>query len=452
MDAAAATMWCIDEGVPVAKGLVIEVRGEAWDEEEVLLIMETLSPSQKLWVMNSRVDDTNPHTYALYKWADRVPDCLKKPSVKTTNGTEPFLIQPEQDSAVPSYSSAIPLTSPSTPAPMGAPGKTVKGAAKTPLKDINPELCAVLEEIVAQCKKDPPDCLITRYRKLRAFSGRYPVPSSEDGFEEWMDQVTQALKEWGIPENNKKQRIMESLRGPALEAIRNLKLSKDNCTAQDYLEVLQNVFGRIEDISELRCQLEHCFQKKGEKLSEFVSRLDKILHRMLLKKGIDPKAMDKTRFQQVVKGAQPMDPIVFQLRTQKGNGVLKYPDLIRIIRQEEDLQDQKNKYQATEAPARVCVVATEDSNPQVEFLKTQVSQLTETVAALSGQAEFSPYQPRRDRTEKPAYGPYNQHNKPRRLTFCLNCGGVGHTREVCPSLANTYKPVYQPAENFRGPR
>ena len=109
-----------------------------------------------------------------------------------------------------------------------------------------------------------------------------------------MDHAVQALEEWGIPEKNKKQRIMESLRGPALEAIRNLKHSKDDCTAQDYLDVLQNVFGRTEDISELRCQLEHCFQRKGEKLSEFVSCLDKILHRMLVKKGLDSKQMLST--------------------------------------------------------------------------------------------------------------------------------------------------------------
>ncbi|XP_040214352.1 paraneoplastic antigen Ma2 homolog [Rana temporaria] len=351
MDAAAAAKWCTDEGVPIKKGLVIEVRGEVWDEKETSSVLETLCQGQKFWVINSKVDTTHPHTYTLCEWRDRVPDCLKVSSVKTINGKEFFLMQPEQESAVPSSSSATSSTSSNTLAPKGAFGKTVKGSAKAPLKDLNPELCAVLEEIVAQCKKDSTDCLVTGYRKLRAFSGKHPVPSSEDGFEEWIDQAPQALEEWGIPEKNKKQRIMESLRGPALEAIRNLKLSKDDCTAQDYLDVLHNVFGRIEDISELRCQLEHCFQKKGEKLSEFVSRLDKILHRMLLKKGIEPKDVDKIRFQQVVRGAQPMDPIVFQLQAQKGNEVLKYPNLIRIIRQEEDLLDQKNKYQAMETPA-----------------------------------------------------------------------------------------------------
>ncbi|XP_040214464.1 paraneoplastic antigen Ma1 homolog [Rana temporaria] len=158
-----------------------------------------------------------------------------------------------------------------------------------------------------------------------------------------MDHATQALEEWGVPEKHKKQRIMESLRGPALEAMRNLKLSKDNCTAQDYLDVLQNVFGRTENTSELHYQLEHCFQKKGEKLSEFVGRLDKILHQILLK-GIDPREVDKAQIQQVIRGAQPMDPIAFQLRTQQGSRVLKYPDLIRIIRQEEVLLDQKSRY------------------------------------------------------------------------------------------------------------
>ncbi|XP_040207002.1 modulator of apoptosis 1-like [Rana temporaria] len=295
MDAAAASKWCEDENVPVETGLVIEVKGEVWTEEKLFQVLKTLSTDKKFWVIDTKVDNTNPHTYALCEWRNELPDCFRNPSVRTIDSVELILIHPtgEQDSP----------TSSSTLSPTGVTGQKEKGSNTTPLKDISPELCAVLREIVAQCKKDSPDYPMTGYRKLRTFSGRHPVPSSEDGFEEWMDHATQALEEWRVPEQHKKQRIMESLRGPVLEAIRNLKLSKDNCTAQDYLDILQNVFGRTENISELHSQLEHCFQKKGEKLSKFVGRLDKILHQILLKKGIDPRAVDETRVQQVIRGA-----------------------------------------------------------------------------------------------------------------------------------------------------
>ncbi|XP_040178138.1 paraneoplastic antigen Ma2 homolog [Rana temporaria] len=444
MDAAAASKWCKEENVTLKNGLVVEIKGEVWTEERLLPVLRTLSADRKPWIVDMRADSTNPQTYALCEWKTELPDCFKGASVNTPDCVELVLIHPTEEQDGPTSSSA--------PAPKGPKEQKTKGPDPTSLKTLGPELCAVLGEIVAQCKKDSADYLITGYRKLRTVSGRQPVPSSKDGFEKWLDHATQALEEWEVPERHKKQRLMESLREPALEAIRNLKLSKRDCAAQDYLDVLQSVFGRTENASELHYQLEHCFQKPGEKLPEFVGRLDKILHQILLKKGIDPRQVDKIRAQQVIRGAQPMDPIALQLRTLQGGGVLKYPDLIRMIRQEEVLLDQKNRQQPPEPSAQVRVVATEDSDPQVELLRTQVSQLIEMVVALTSQVEILPYQTKREEPERPAYRPSDQSRRPRRFIFCFNCGGVGHTREVCPSPAKASPQMYKPAENFRGHR
>ncbi|XP_040210458.1 paraneoplastic antigen Ma1 homolog [Rana temporaria] len=246
MDAAAAYKWCKEDNVTLKNGLVVEIKGKVWTEERLLPVLRTLSADRKLWIIDMRTDSTSPHTYALCEWKTELPDNFKGTSVKIPGSVELFLTHPAEEQGGPTSSSA--------PAPGGVKERKKEESDPTPLKTLGPDLRAVF---VAQCKKDSPDYLITGYRKLRTFSGRQPVPSSKDEFEECLDHATQALEEWEIPEKHKKQRIMESLKGPALEAIHSLKLSKKDCVAQDYLDVLQSVFGRTENASELHYQLDN---------------------------------------------------------------------------------------------------------------------------------------------------------------------------------------------------
>lgn len=71
-----------------------------------------------------------------------------------------------------------------------------------------------------------------------------------------------------------------------------MKLSKQEYVAQDYLNILQDVFWCTEKVSDLMYQLEHTYQNEGEKLSDYMRQLDKIMHQILLKKGLDPRKVD----------------------------------------------------------------------------------------------------------------------------------------------------------------
>ena len=444
MDPVAAAEWCKEENVIVENGLVVEIKGEAWTEEKLLPVLRALSTDRKFWVIDIKTDTTAPHTYALCEWRKGVPDYFNGNSVKTIDQTELFLIHP-----------GVPIAGPSSTTPgVSSQEKGVQEGhpESSPLSTFSSELCAVLGEIVAKCSRDSSSYLMTGYRKLRTFSGKQPVPSAEDGFEEWLDTATQALEEWEVPEQHKKQRITESLRGPALEAVRNLKLSKKNCTAQDYLDILQDVFGRTENAAELLYQLDHCYQEEGEKLSEFIKRLDRIIHQILLKKGIDPRKIDETRARQVLKGAQPLDPIAILLRTRRDGGILEYPDLIRMVREEEVMLDNKKKSRQFDSTARVGVISVEEGDSQVELLKTQVSQLIEMVSILTGQVSTLPKGSISERPDEPVSLSTDPEPRPARLLTCFNCGGVGHVRRVCPSSGNAAAKPREPAGNFRGHR
>ncbi|XP_040207581.1 paraneoplastic antigen Ma2 homolog [Rana temporaria] len=333
MDPVAITKWCKEENASPDACLVVEIKGKVWNEKELASVLKTLSPGRKPWVIDVKTNPQVPHTYALCEWKKGIPDQFKGLSVKAAVQTVLFLIRPDLSrGGTTSTSQATPSSS--------------VGSKSLSLASLNPELCAVLGEIIGKCKNDPAHYVMAGYRKLRVFSGRQPVPSAEDGFEEWLDCATQALEEWEVPKAQKKQRVTESLKGPALEIKRNLKLSKKNYTAQDYLSALQDVYGRTEKATELLYQLEHCYQKEREKMSEFIRRLDRIIYQILLKKVMDLKKVDEVLTEQVIRSAQPLDPIALVLRTLPAGSVLEYPDLIWLVREEEIMLDNKRTPEA----------------------------------------------------------------------------------------------------------
>ncbi|XP_073470220.1 paraneoplastic antigen Ma1 homolog [Aquarana catesbeiana] len=265
MDPITVVQWCEAEGARSEASVAIELPGEDWEEKHVKEVVQALSPDRKAWVIAVRPDYGTSRTYALLEWRRGVPENFQGNSVKLSDRAKFCLTHLERPGGSPSSSTQV---------------KSVK--AKVPTRSrltiVEPELFTALGNFVAKCQKDNPTYPGNAYHKLNISFGRQPVPPEEGNFEEWLEQTTQALDEWDVPEAHKKQRIAESLKGPASEAIRNLKLSKRDCVAQDYLDILQDVFGRTEKVSDLIYQLEHTYQSEGEKLSEYMRRLDKIIH------------------------------------------------------------------------------------------------------------------------------------------------------------------------------
>lgn len=87
---------------------------------------------------------------------------------------------------------------------------------------------------------------------------------------------------------------------------------------------LREIYGRVEDCTELIYLFYHTYQMEGEKLTAYVTRLDQILHQVVMKGGMEAKAANKALMLQVQRGAQPLDPIVLQLRTRSSGDLLTY--------------------------------------------------------------------------------------------------------------------------------
>ncbi|XP_031753329.1 uncharacterized protein LOC108645831 [Xenopus tropicalis] len=87
---------------------------------------------------------------------------------------------------------------------------TTEVEVSLPSNAIGPEVLNALGSLVEKCLKPTQPFTGFGYRKLRFFSGKQPTPQGEEDFESWMDQASQAVEEWDIPETQKKQRIAES--------------------------------------------------------------------------------------------------------------------------------------------------------------------------------------------------------------------------------------------------
>ena len=97
--------------------------------------------------------------------------------------------------------------------------------------DLNAQLVNAISSLVQKCQVSPAE--IQSYRKLRLFSGLKPTPTGEEEYEVWAEQTTHMLEEWQCSDTVKKQRVAESLKGPAADIIRFLRVSNPNVTAND---------------------------------------------------------------------------------------------------------------------------------------------------------------------------------------------------------------------------
>ncbi|XP_063785786.1 paraneoplastic antigen Ma1 homolog [Pseudophryne corroboree] len=174
------------------------------------------------------------------------------------------------------------------------------------------------------------------YSRLRIFSGIIPVPAGEETYELWREAATQHSEEWQCPEHVKRQRVDESLRGPAMGVIQATRRSNPTATLKDYVEALDFSFGTLEDVGDLLASLNSTYQEPGETLTRYVYRVNRLIYKIVDKGGIEKEAVDRRRLTQVLKGALTNSPVAQRLRcTMNANQPPTLNELVREVKLEE---------------------------------------------------------------------------------------------------------------------
>uniref|UniRef100_A0A8C9CSW3 Paraneoplastic antigen Ma-like C-terminal domain-containing protein n=1 Tax=Phocoena sinus TaxID=42100 RepID=A0A8C9CSW3_PHOSS len=168
----------------------------------------------------------------------------------------------------------------------------------------------------------PDDCKDQEFQEavqaaLRSL-GRYRPGHGEESSESWLEQANDMLHLWRhVSERERRRRLVESLRGPALDLLRGLLAEDPELAAQDCLAALVQVFGNKDPRGSARLKFVTCAQRPQETLSAYVMRLEGLLQSALEKRAIHPAMADQARARQVLMRARLNDTLRDTLRTMR---------------------------------------------------------------------------------------------------------------------------------------
>ena len=173
-------------------------------------------------------------------------------------------------------------------------------------------------------------------QRIRVFSGSVPTPEGEEDYETWIDHTSQLLSEWQGSDEEKRQRLVESLRGEAASVVRGVRVSQPSATLDDYLRALESAFGLIGSDWALIGEVQNLYQEQGETLSAYLFRLERRL-RGLQRRGILHGArVDQFRIDQVCRGGLPGDKVVWGLwQSYKARDPPTFIQLLSEVRRDE---------------------------------------------------------------------------------------------------------------------
>ncbi|XP_004715687.1 paraneoplastic antigen Ma3 [Echinops telfairi] len=257
------------------------------------------------------------------------------------------------------------------------------------------------------------------YRELRVFSGHMMSMPGALAFEVWLEHTTHVLQMWQVPEEEKRQRLMECLRGPALQVVSSLRANNPAVSVAECLQALQRVFGPLESRRVTQVKFHKARQELGEKVSSFVVRLEPLLQKAVEKNAVSRKNVNQARLNQVLDGATLPDKLRERLRLMKQRrrapGFLA---LVQLLREEEEWE------------------AAMGHERHEELVRLRdISQGRPTPISQHHGGRGGGRRQRRRRGGPvcaDSLGPEEQ----RRHTFCYGCGEDGHLRAQCTNPQN----------------
>lgn len=290
------------------------------------------------------------------------------------------------------------------------------------------------ERIVVESASSP------KPRKLRLFSGRTPVPSSEVDFDTWKLMVSQLVEDTTVSESDKKRAMLQNLLRPALDAIKSVQ-----GTSKDILEVLVNIYGSVADGYDLLMRFHTSYQGEKESSSDYVQRIYLLLIDATKRGGAAIGDVPKLLLTQFIRGSGDENLILRLKLEEKLDNPPTFANLLLCIRKEESKALEKRLRMKA---SRVSAVV-QDPSPmkllqekvaQLEVQLKQQQQHRSKVDRDSGLDSGStnpstPSQPSGNVSSGSVKGKKHP-SRTRCKMFCYRCGQDGHCLDKCTEARN----------------
>ncbi|KAG1926671.1 interleukin-1 receptor accessory protein-like 1-A [Pimephales promelas] len=278
----------------------------------------------------------------------------------------------------------------------------------------------------------------------------------------------------------KRKRIVESLKGPALEVVKAVRANNTDATALEYIEALESAFCTSESGEDLYFAFRLLRQEPGEALSDFLRRQERSLTLVIKRGGLSPQRADRARVEQLLRGAVESDLMLLKLRLhERKENPPTFLRLLNEIREEEENEAARRKlgvsvkektakdrvrgslsnrdnFKVDAKELRLQLGNTSLSRPserdddksktearpsenplnaEVLALKAQVEQLQKQLSVLSigASSQNTP----EFLVGRGSIAPIRSAGKSSDGFFCYNCGGDGHIASRCEHAANS---------------
>ncbi|XP_065144083.1 paraneoplastic antigen Ma1 homolog [Paramisgurnus dabryanus] len=285
--------WCRGEGIDSAKAILLTRVAE---EAEVAFIEETLQQIKSLGRVRVRgkmfKSDQN-YMAVLCECSETIDAATLLPDVMPLGGGDTWIITTAGDESHGTESFAEKLST-----LLRDEGKTMEDAQALLSPNLgsgnSPEsIIRAVGDLLEKTTTSTSESSV--YRRLRTFSGVSPTPAGEENLESWSEQARLMVEECDCPVKEKKRRIVESLKGPALDIIQAVRLTNSSASPMEYIEALESAFGTSESGEDLYFAFRLLRQKPGELLSAFLRRIEKSLTKLVQKGGLERELADRAR-------------------------------------------------------------------------------------------------------------------------------------------------------------
>ncbi|XP_026088519.1 zinc finger CCHC domain-containing protein 12-like [Carassius auratus] len=176
--------------------------------------------------------------------------------------------------------------------------------------------------------------------RLRSFSGKIPRPPNEPDYDTWRASVDFLLDDPSISDLSRTRKILDSLLPPATDVVKHIG---PQASPAVYLDLLESVYGSVEDGDELLARFMTLLQNQGEKPSSYLHRLQVMLSATVRRGGISEAERDRSLLKQFCRGCWD-NRLLSNLRLEeRKTSPPSFAELVVSVRAEEDKQASKEE-------------------------------------------------------------------------------------------------------------